>query len=57
MKSLNQKGQGLVEYIVLLALVVLVCVGTSKSLGRSINNKFKEIKEQVDEHIPVRLSP
>lgn len=57
MKCNNQKGQGLVEYIVLLALVVLVCVGTSKALGRSINGKLKEIKEQVNDHIPVNLSP
>jgi len=53
----NQKGQGLVEYMILLALVVLVCVGSTKLLGRKVNSKFKEIKEQIDEGIPVRLSP
>jgi Flp pilus assembly pilin Flp len=53
----NQSGQSLLEYMILLALVVLVCVGSTKLLGRKINTKFKEIKEQIDEGIPVRLSP
>lgn len=53
----NQSGQSLVEYMILLALVVLVCVGSTKLLGKKINTKFKEIKGQIDEGIPVRLSP
>ncbi len=53
----NQKGQGLIEYMILLALVVLVCVGSTKSLGKKVNSKFKEIKEQIDSGVPVRLSP
>lgn len=53
----NESGQGLVEYMILLALVVLVCVGSTKLLGKKINTKFKEIKSQIDEGIPVRLSP
>jgi Flp pilus assembly pilin Flp len=57
MKIRNQSGQGLVEYIILVALVVLVCVGSSKLLGKKINSKLKEMKEQIDEGIPVRLNP
>jgi Flp pilus assembly pilin Flp len=53
----NQAGQGLIEYMILLALVVLVCVSTSKLLGQKINTKFNEIRNQIDEGIPVRLSP
>ncbi|MGZ3696064.1 MAG: class III signal peptide-containing protein [Bdellovibrionota bacterium] len=53
----NQKGQGLIEYMILLALVVLVCVGSTKALGKKVNSKFKEIKEQIDTGVPVRLSP
>ncbi len=53
----NEKGQGLVEYMILLALVVLVCVGSTKLLGKKINTKFKEIKGQIDSGVPVRLSP
>ena len=47
----------MVEYVILLALVVLVCVGSTKLLGKKINTKFNEIRNQIDEGIPVRLSP
>ena len=53
----NQKGQGLVEYIILMALVVLVCVSTTKLLGKKVNSKLKEVKEKIDEGITVNLSP
>lgn len=53
----DQSGQSLVEYMILLALVVLVCVGSTKLLGKKVNSKFKEIKEQIDVGVPVRLSP
>jgi Flp pilus assembly pilin Flp len=53
----NERGQGLVEYMILLAVVVLVCVGSTKLLGRKVNAKFKEIKSQIETGIPVRLSP
>jgi Flp pilus assembly pilin Flp len=53
----NEAGQSLVEYMILLALVVLVCVGSTKVLGKKIHTKFREIRDQVDEGIPVRLSP
>lgn len=53
----NQRGQSLVEYIILVALVALVTVSASKKLGSQINGKIQDIKEQIDEGIPVRLSP
>jgi Sec-independent protein translocase protein TatA len=43
--------------MILLAVVVLVCVGSTKLLGRKVNAKFKEIKSQIETGIPVRLSP
>ena len=58
MKQLrDERGQSLVEYMILMALVVLVCVGSTKLLGKKINSKFKEIKQQIDTGIPVNLSP
>jgi Flp pilus assembly pilin Flp len=53
----NQRGQGLVEYMILLALVVLVCVTSTKLLGTKVNSKFKEIKELIDTGVTVRMSP
>lgn len=57
MRMRDQRGQGLVEYMILLALVVLVCVASTKLLGKKINTKFNEMRSQIDEGIPVRLSP
>ena len=51
----NQSGQSLVEYMILLALVVLVCVGASRHLGEKIQSKFREIHDHIDKSIPVRV--
>lgn len=56
-KFRNESGQSLIEYMILLALVVLVCVSSTKLLGKKVNTKFNEIRDQIDEGIPVRLSP
>ncbi|MCO5141509.1 MAG: hypothetical protein M9962_00295 [Oligoflexia bacterium] len=53
----SESGQGLLEYIILTALVVLVCVGSTKLLGKKLNTKLKEMKTQIDQGIPVKLSP
>jgi Flp pilus assembly pilin Flp len=52
----NESGQSLLEYMILLAVVVLVCVGSTKALGSKIHTKFNEIKEQVD-GINIKLNP
>ena len=54
---LNEEGQGLIEYIILVALVVLVCVTSTKLLGTKINAKFRDIKDKIDSSIEVKLSP
>jgi Flp pilus assembly pilin Flp len=56
-KNRKESGQSLVEYMILLALVVLVCVGSTKVLGKKVSSKFREIRDQIDEGIPVRLNP
>lgn len=53
----NQKGQSLLEYVILVALVAMVSVSATKLLGKQINSKIKDIKQQIDDGIPVRLSP
>ncbi|HEY8280052.1 MAG TPA: Flp family type IVb pilin [Bdellovibrionota bacterium] len=57
MKYRDESGQSLIEYMILLALVVLVCVGATKTLGTKIHSKLREIRDQIDEGIPVRLNP
>ncbi len=56
-KFRNESGQSLIEYMILLALVVLVCVGSTKLLGSKIHSKLREIRDQIDDGIPIRLNP
>lgn len=56
-KQRDEAGQSLIEYIILVALVVLVCVTSTKLLGTKINAKFRDIKEKIDTSINVKLSP
>jgi len=54
---MNQKGQSLLEYVILVALVAMVSITATKLLGKQINGKIEDIKEKIDSGIPVRLSP
>jgi Flp pilus assembly pilin Flp len=55
--SQDESGQSLIEYIILVALVVLVCVTSTKLLGTKINSKLRDIKNEIDSGIDVKLSP
>ena len=53
----NSKGQSLLEYVILVALVAMVSISATKLLGKQINGKIEDIKEKIESGIPVRLSP
>jgi pilus assembly protein Flp/PilA len=39
----NEDGPTAVEYAVMLALIIVVCIGTIGTLGNSANNKFQTV--------------
>jgi pilus assembly protein Flp/PilA len=44
MKALrNERGQGLIEYAVLLALILLVAIALIKGVGGKVNNTFNDV--------------
>lgn len=43
----HKKGQGLVEYALILALIVIVSVVALSALGSSVSNVFSQIYEQL----------
>jgi Flp pilus assembly pilin Flp len=47
MLNLNEKGQSLTEYIILLVLVSLVTVGAAKSVGKTIRNKMETARSHI----------
>jgi hypothetical protein len=46
-KMKSQSGQGLTEYLILLVLVGVVCVGVSKSLGKVVRGKLEDAKNHI----------
>jgi Flp pilus assembly pilin Flp len=49
--QLNEKGQGLTEYITLLILVSLVAVGAAQTLGTTLKRKIQTAREHIDRDI------
>jgi Flp pilus assembly pilin Flp len=39
----NQRGQGLVEYLIIVALIAVGTIGVVRVLGQSINSRFATI--------------
>jgi pilus assembly protein Flp/PilA len=44
---LNEKGQGLVEYALILALIVIVCIAVLGLLGQSVNSALSTVNSAV----------
>lgn len=44
----NQRGQGIMEYIILTGLIGIFCLVAVKSLGRTINSEVKKINTKID---------
>lgn len=53
----NEKGQGLVEYMILLALVVFVCVTTVKGLGETVSGRFEDADKAIKQKIKIKINP
>lgn len=43
----EEKGQGLVEYALIIALIAVAVMGTLGLLGGNINDIFKKIKDTI----------
>lgn len=59
MKSLkktltNQKGQGIMEYLIMTALIGIFCLTVVKQFGRVIQERIKDAKEKVSREINIR---
>lgn len=56
-KSLqNQKGQGVMEYVIVTSLVGIVCITAVKGFGSVIRNRVDNMKEQITENIDMKSS-
>ena len=47
MKKLNQKGQGMTEYILIVALIAVAVIGVVKFFGSSVKSGFNDAGKKV----------
>ena len=40
---LNKKGQGLIEYLILVAFMAIASIGVVRAINHTVNTKFQEI--------------
>jgi pilus assembly protein Flp/PilA len=45
--ALKEKGQGLVEYAIILALIAIVVIAVMTTLGKKVNNTFNTISASL----------
>ncbi|HJT23062.1 MAG TPA: Flp family type IVb pilin [bacterium] len=51
MKKLNQKGQGMTEYILIVALIAVAVIGVVKFFGTSVKTGFHDAGDKVNKAI------
>lgn len=44
----NSSGQGLTEYLILLVLVAVVCIGAVTTMGNTMKDKFQKVRAQIN---------
>ena len=49
--SINQKGQGVMEYVIISSLVGIVCITAVKGFGGVIKTRVEEMKESIVKNI------
>lgn len=49
----NQKGQGVMEYVIISSLVGIVCIGAVKGFGGVIKTRIKDMKESISQNIVI----
>lgn len=49
----NQKGQAVMEYIILTALVGIFCLAAVKKIGKSMNTRLNQIDKKITKEIHI----
>ncbi len=50
----NQRGQGVLEYIILTSLIGMFCLVSVKQFGKVIEKRIDSMREQVVDAIPTK---
>jgi len=44
----EESGQGLVEYVLIIALIAIICMAILRTLGQSADGKLQEINTEIN---------
>jgi Flp pilus assembly pilin Flp len=47
----DQKGQGVMEYVIISSLVGIVCITAVKGFGDVVKNRIEQMKESITKNI------
>jgi Flp pilus assembly pilin Flp len=50
----NQRGQGVMEYIILTGLVGIFCLGAVKKFGSSLETRMNQINKKIVKQIEIK---
>lgn len=48
----NQKGQGVMEYVIISSLVGIICIAAVKNFGKVIDKRIDGMKSAIVKNIP-----
>ena len=48
----NKKGQGMIEYIILVALLAIAAIGITELLGQTVRTKLAQITSSLQDRTP-----
>lgn len=52
-KSKNQKGQAVMEYIMITALIGIFCLAAVKKMGKSLDTRLDQINKKITNEIKI----
>ncbi len=52
--SKNQKGQGVMEYLILTGLIGIFCLATVKKFGKSLDTRLNQIDKKIKRELIIR---
>lgn len=53
-KILNNRGQGVMEYLIITSLVGIVSLVAVKAFGKTVRERLSDVKERLNKEIDIR---
>lgn len=50
----NQKGQGVMEYVILTGLIGIFCLAAVRNFGDALNSRIKNMKSYINQEIELK---